>query len=69
MATADDYASLIDPTGEAISTLLATPHSLPQGERGRLPWCNALRLLHPTAPPQGEGMVTADDDALLLDPT
>ncbi len=33
MATADDYASLIDPTGEAISTLLATPHSLPQGER------------------------------------
>ncbi len=31
------------------------PNPLPQGERGRLPWCNALRLLHPTAHPQGRG--------------
>ncbi len=47
---------------------LATPHALPHGERGRLPWCNALRLLHPTAYPQGEGIVAADDYASLIDP-
>ncbi len=55
----DDYATLIDPTdpaGEAMPTGLATPHPgpLPQGERGWLPWCNALRLVHPTLLPQGE---------------
>lgn len=31
------------------------PNPLPQGERGWLPWCNALRLLHPTVLPQGRG--------------
>ncbi len=55
----DDYATLIDPTdpaGEVMPTGLVTPHPspLPQGERGRLPWCNALRLVHPTLLPQGE---------------
>ncbi len=36
---------------------LATPHPspLPQGARGWLPWCNALRLLHPTPLPLGGG--------------
>jgi len=51
MATADDYASLIDPTGEAMpipccrAKTLPTPHPnpLPQGERGRLPRTITLR--------------------------
>ena len=36
---------------------LATPHPnpLPQGARELLPWCNALRLLHPTPLPLGRG--------------
>lgn len=36
MVAVDDYAALIDPTGEAMPTRLATPNPLPQGERGRL---------------------------------
>ena len=28
------------------------PSPLPQGERELLPWCNALRLLHPTDCPK-----------------
>ena len=38
IVAADDYASLIDPTGEAMPKRLATPHPdpLPQGERGSL---------------------------------
>ncbi len=42
--------------GEAVPIRLVTPHPspLPQGERGRLLWCNALCLLHPTVLPQGE---------------
>ncbi len=50
----------------------ATPHPnpLPQGERKLLPWCNALRLLAPyLSPTRGEGTVTADDYAPLIDPT
>lgn len=43
--------------GAAMPIRLVTPHPspLPQGERGWLPWCNALRLLHPTVLPQGRG--------------
>ncbi len=39
------------PSGNDVSP--PHPIPLPQGERGRLPWCNALRLLHPTAHPPG----------------
>jgi len=46
------------------------PRPLPQGERGWLPRCNALRLLAPyLSPARGEGIVTADDYAALIDPT
>ena len=42
--------------GEAGPIRLVTPHPspLPQGERGRLLWCNALCLLHPIVLPHGE---------------
>ncbi|MCS3460165.1 hypothetical protein M2367_002323 [Aeromonas sp. BIGb0445] len=52
---------------------LATPHPnpLPQGERELLPWCmQCAVLIAPYASPaRGEGMVTADDYAVLIDPT
>ena len=45
------------PHGEAMPIRLVTSHPSPllQGERGWLPWCNALRLLHPTPLPLGRG--------------
>jgi hypothetical protein len=48
---------------------LIAPCPSPVRGEGWLPRCNALRLLHPTAYPQREGMVTVDDYAALIDPT
>ena len=58
--------------GEAGPIRLVTPHPspLPQGERGRLLWCNALCLLHPTVLPQGErGWLPWCNALCLLHPT
>ncbi len=66
MVTADDYAPLIDPTRP--HPLIPSPIS--QGARGSFTPVQCAPLIG-TLPltRQGEGMVTADDYALLIDPT